>query len=126
MGAYENVIDLCKSYGIPQTILEKELGFSRGSIGKMKTSKMTHERLQKIADYFHVSVEYILTGKDKPKESQEDKKYYFSNETAEMAQELFENPEMRILFSAARDSKPSDLLMAADLLKRFKETNPDG
>jgi hypothetical protein len=33
---------------------------------------------------------------------------------------------MRILFDAAKDSKPEDLRRAADLLMRFKETNPDG
>lgn len=126
MGAYENVIDLCKGYGIPQTVLEKELGFSRGSIGKMRTSNMTHERLQKIADYFHVTVEYLLTGKDSPKESQSGKTYYFSDETAETAQVILEDRNLRMLFDAAKGSKPEDLQMVADMLRRFKETNPDG
>lgn len=126
MSAYDNVIELCRGYGVPQTILEKELGFSRGSIGKMRTSNMTHERLQKIADYFHVSVDYLLTGKDTPKESQSGKIYYFDDETAEAAQELFESKEMRLLFDAAKGSRPEDLKMAEDFLRRLKETNPEG
>lgn len=66
MSAYDVVISLCKSRGLAQTALEKELGFSRGSIGKMRTSQMTHSRLQKIADYFDVSVEYLTTGREDP------------------------------------------------------------
>ena len=87
---------------------------------------MTHERLQKIADYFHVSVDYLLTGKDTPKESQSGKIYYFDDETAEAAQELFESKEMRLLFDAAKGSRPEDLKMAEDFLRRLKETNPEG
>ncbi|HAB94850.1 MAG TPA: XRE family transcriptional regulator, partial [Lachnospiraceae bacterium] len=33
---------------------------------------------------------------------------------------------MRVLFDAAQDSRPEDLQMAADLLRRLKKTNPDG
>ena len=46
--------------------------------------------------------------------------YYTNPGTAKLAQELFENHDLRILFDAARDSDPKDLQMAADLLKRLK------
>lgn len=52
--------------------------------------------------------------------------YYTDPETARIAQEVFDNPDLRMLFSAARDAKPEDIKLAADMLKRFKETNPDG
>lgn len=52
--------------------------------------------------------------------------YYTDPETAQLAQEVFDNPDLRILFSAARDAKPEDIKLAADMLRRFKETNPDG
>lgn len=52
--------------------------------------------------------------------------YYTDPETAKIAQEVFDNPDLRMLFSAARDAKPEDIKLAADMLKRFKETNPDG
>jgi len=109
---------LCKMHGLTLASLEKELGFANGSI--VKTDEKTQSgRIKAIADYFGVSMEYILTGES-------GQKYYFDDETAEKAQELFENPNMRILFDAARDSKPEDLQMAADLLARLKESNPDG
>ena len=52
--------------------------------------------------------------------------YYTNDEAAQIAQEIFENKDMRILFDAARNSKPEDLKIAADMLRRFKKTNPDG
>lgn len=48
--------------------------------------------------------------------------HYFDNETAKVAQDIFQNEDMRLLFDAAKDSKPEDLKMAADLLLRLKKT----
>ena len=57
MGVYERIEKLCKEKGIAITALERELNFSRGSIGKMRTAKRPNaERLQKIAEYFDVPV----------------------------------------------------------------------
>lgn len=52
--------------------------------------------------------------------------HYLNPETAKVAQELFDDPNLRVLFDAAKNSRPEDLRMAADLLKRLKATNPDG
>ena len=55
---------MCKERGIAVTALEKELGFGRGSIGKLRNSQTSAERLQKIADYFNVTVDYLVNGPD--------------------------------------------------------------
>lgn len=72
---YERIEKLRKSRKISQGNLEKELGFSNGSISKWKNSTPTTERLQKLADYFRVSVEYLMTGEEK------DNRYYLNDET---------------------------------------------
>lgn len=55
---YEVIANLCKERNIAITALEKELGFSNGSIGRLKKGgSMTFRRLQKVADYFGVSVD---------------------------------------------------------------------
>lgn len=46
--------------------------------------------------------------------------YYTNPETAAKAQELFDRPEMRILFDAAQDAKPEDLRKAAEYLEFLK------
>ena len=43
-----------------------------------------------------------------------------NEETAQMAQEIFENKELRLLFSAARDASPEDLKTTHDLLLALK------
>lgn len=114
----ERIKALCKKNGISIAALEKQLGFANGSI--VKTDEKTQSgRIQAIANYFHVSMEYLMTGEE------ESQKYYFDDETAKKAQELFDDPNLRILFSAARDAKPEDLQMAADLLMRLKGVHPD-
>ena len=64
MTIFERIESLRKSKGISQGKLEKELGFSNGSISKWKTSTPNSDRLQKLADYFGVTVEYLLTGEE--------------------------------------------------------------
>lgn len=93
---------------------------------KGKTKMPKYDKMKRIADYFGVPVEYLMTGEMPAKESDSGQKWYFSDQTAETAQELLENRDLRILFDAARDARPEDLRLAADLLMRLKGTNPDG
>ena len=65
MTVFERIEKLRKEKNISQGKLEKELGFSNGSISKWKTSTPNPERLQKLATYFGVSIEYLMTGTDK-------------------------------------------------------------
>lgn len=125
---YETFKLLCDQNVVKPSTVSKATGIATSTLTAWKNGIYTPkpDKLQKIADYFNVSLEYLMTGKAEEKESVSGKKYYFSDETAEMAQELFERPEMRILFDASRDSSPEDLKMAAEILKKFKATNPDG
>ena len=61
--------------------------------------------MKKIADYFDVSVDYLMTGEEK----KVGEKYYLNEETAQVAQEIFENKELRALFDVQRDMEPEDL-----------------
>ena len=53
-------------------------------------------------------------------------RYYINPETAKIAQQIYDDPDLHALFDAAADSAPEDMQMAADLLRRLKKTNPDG
>ena len=50
----------------------------------------------------------------------ETEQYYHDEETAQMAQEIFENKELRLLFSVARDASPEDLKTTHDMLMALK------
>lgn len=86
MSVYERIESLRKERKISQGKLEKELGFSNGSVSKWKNSTPTPERLKKIADYFGVTVDFLMTGESengngtelKPKD-EKDIKYILDN-----------------------------------------------
>ena len=116
MTVYERIESLRKERKISQGNLEKELGFSNGSISKWKTSMPKPERLQKIADYFGVTVDYLMTGN----ESDGKERYYTNDETASIAQEIFDNKELRLLCDAAKDAQPDDLQTVHQMLLALK------
>lgn len=117
MTLYERIEDLRNSRHISQGKLEKELGFSNGSISKWKTSTPTPDRLQKLADYFGVSVEYIMTGKEPNSEA-----YYLNDETREIAQEIFDNPDLKSLFDMSRKMSPERLKAHIEFMKNLQNT----
>lgn len=113
------VKSLCEQQGISMAKLERDCGFANGYIRALKKGTLPTDRAKTIADYFGVSLDYLSTGEKK-------EGYYFNEETAKVAQELFENPDLRMLFDAGRNATPEQLRMAAQMLRMFKEGNPDG
>lgn len=59
---YDRIKELCTQKGISIYRLEKDLGFSSCSICKWKTSSPSVDKVQKVADYFGVTVNYLLEG----------------------------------------------------------------
>lgn len=106
MGLYEQVKEIAKSKGYSINRLEKELGFARSSISKFNRNVPSMEKIKKIADFLNVSVSDIIGDTEY---SNSDEKYYLNEETAQVAQEIFENKELRALFDATRDADPEDL-----------------
>lgn len=106
---------LCKANGISMNQLETDLHFGKGYISKLDKSTPNTIKIQKIADYFEVSVDYLMTG-----EENEGDKYYLNDDTAAMAQKLFENKDLKVLFDAAQDATPEDLKTTYDMLMALK------
>lgn len=129
MTTQERILGILKERGIPVSRMERNLGFSNGYVKGLTKGTVPSDRLSMIADYLDLPIEYLLTGimpQDPAMESLTGTKYYFSDETAQVAQEIFEKPGLRMLFDAARDAKPEDLITMANLLERLKKTNPEG
>lgn len=67
---YENIYALCKERGITPGGLCGELGFRRSVLSDLKNGRkksLDTTTLMKIAEYFNVSVDYLLTGEEKEK-----------------------------------------------------------
>ena len=76
-------------------------------------------KLQLLADYFHIEKSALIESSE---DDNKEKTYYTNPETAKVAQEIFDNSDLRILFDAAKDSTPEQLKLAAEMLKQFKKT----
>lgn len=88
--------DVTRATGIKSPV------FSEWKKGK---SKPNTEKMIKIANFLGVSVEFLTTGKER----EIGEKYYLNEETAQVAQEIFENKELRALFDVQKDMDPEDL-----------------
>lgn len=120
----ENLRYYLDKYGYTQREVADAIGVSHQRFSSWCQGKAIPrmDKVQALADFFHIPKSYIIDVHSDVHEVA----YYMNPEAAEMAQELFENPDMRMLFDAARDVDPESLRATAELLRRMKRTNPDG
>ena len=110
--------ELLQKHGVSTYKVSKETGIAQSVFSSWKNGISTpkQDKMQKIADYFNVSLEYLMTGEEK----EGGEKYYLNDETAKMAQDIFENKELRMLFDTARDAEPEDLQAVHNMLLALK------
>lgn len=110
--------ELLQKHGVSTYKVSKETGIAQSVFSSWKNGISTpkQDKMQKIADYFNVSLEYLMTGEEK----EGGEKYYLNDETAKMAQDIFENKELRMLFDTARDAEPEDLQTVHNMLLALK------
>ena len=96
---YENIRELCEEKGIKGGKMCVDLGLSKSLMTDLKAGRkkgISAETAQKIADYFGVSMERVMSGKAKEPADGE-----LVNSDAELTaylEELRNRPEMRMLF----------------------------
>lgn len=102
-------------HGLNQNELANILGVSESTVGKWVLKKALPRMgiIQKLADYFNVGKSYFL-------EESFNNGYYADPETAELAEKLRTDPDMKILFSAAKDLTPEEMQQAADYVNYLK------
>lgn len=116
---YDIFEQLLQNFGISAYKFCKDTGISQSTIStwKKKRNIISGDIAKQIADYFNITVDYLITGEEK----EGGEKYYLNEETAQMAQKLFENKELRVLFDAAQDASPEDLKTTYDMLMALKK-----
>ena len=116
MNSVERVKTICKDRKIPISKLERDLGYSNGYIGQLRKGTFPNDRLKEIAEYLEVSIDYLMTGKEK----EGGETYYLNDETKEIAQKVFENKNLRMLMDAAQDATPEDIETVHSMLLALK------
>lgn len=122
MNAVELVKQTCKDRGISIAKLERDCDFSNGYISKLKKGVFPVDKAQKISEYLGLDLNDLIGVQTDVQVSE----YYQNDEARQAAQEAFDDPDLRILFDAAKGSRPEDIRMAAEMLRRLKGTNQDG
>ena len=117
----KNIRFLRKRAELSQDKLAEMLGYkSFTTIQKWESgvSEPSMATAQKIANLFHVDIDDLIKTDleaDKPKDE-----HYINEETAQIAQQIYEDKELRALFDAARGADPEALQAAQAMLKVLK------
>ena len=120
MGTFKDMLKYLRNREkLSQSELAEKLGVAKSTISMYEVGKREpdFETLEAIADLFNVDMNFLL-GKDG---SENDDHYYLNDETRQIAQEAFENPELRTLFKVARDIPPERLRAHIEFMKSLKE-----
>ena len=107
---------------------QKATGISKSTFSDWKSgrSKPKQEKLQKIADYFGVSVDYLMTGKNSSNIKVVDENnniVVLDDEALELIDSLRSNPEMRMLFSVSKKATKEDIIKAVKIIEALKDEN---
>jgi hypothetical protein len=65
MSLVEKIKDLCEAKDTTLIGLEREIGLGRGTIRNWDKNSPSIDKLQKVAEYFNISADYLLYGFDK-------------------------------------------------------------
>jgi len=103
-------------YSMSQADLAKRLGVGTTSVSNWCRG-LKSPRMDKVDSMCKI---FNCRRSDLMEEKSERQMYYENEETAKVAQEMFDNPELRVLFDAARDAKPEDLHIVYDMLLALK------
>lgn len=92
---------LCEEKGVSVYRVGEETGIKSSTFSGWRRGLYTpkQDKLQKIADYFGVPVEYLQTGEDPEEE-------YYSPEAKEIMQDIHDREDLRALFHVAKKASP--------------------
>lgn len=115
---YEIYCKLRDAKGLKDADVAKATGITKSTFSDWKNgrSKPKDEKLQKIADLFGVTTEYLRTGELKG----DGKSYYLNDDARDLAQFMFENPEYKVLFDASRKVKKEDIEFVKQMIDRMR------
>lgn len=118
MTTYESYCKIRDMKGYKDSHVATATGIGKSTFSDWKSgrSKPKNDKLQKIADFFEVTIDYLMTGEEK----EDNETYYLNDDAREMAQFMFENPEYKVLFDASRKISKSDIATVKAIMDKFK------
>ena len=109
-----------EKYDMTQLELSKRLGVGTTSVynwcNGLKSPRM--DKVDAMCKIFNCKRSDLMEDKTI---SDDNSEYYINPETKKVAQEIFENKELRLLFDAAKDASPEDLQTVHTMLLALKK-----
>lgn len=115
---YENYCRLRDKKGYKDADVAKATGITKSTFSDWKSGRSNpkNDKLQKIAAFLGVSVDYFTSGEEKRPAA-----YYLDEETRDIAQEIFENPDLKSLFDMSRKMTPDRLKAHLEFMKKLED-----
>ena len=83
MSLLDKIKLLASTHQLSLAELERKLDFSNGSLRKWDSSTPSGDKIEKVADHFNVSTDYLLGRTDNPKIA-DDEKFYFEGQEVDV------------------------------------------
>ena len=111
MKGYEIFEELLRKKGVKIADVVKATGMTPATIYDWKAGRYRpkDDKRKMIADYFGVTLEYLDTGKD----------------DAGIAQELYDRPELKVLFRTTQRVSPEDLKVVQAMVDKLAKRDDD-
>ena len=129
---------LLKKNGVSVADVSRATGISQSTLSnwKKRNNFLTAKNAKLIADYFGVSVDFLMGAEPNEKMTDEkfdelmkqhvDAVYYFNPENLKIAQEMFIDKDMQSLFHIKKEMDPARFKAYMDFIKtQFKIEHPE-
>lgn len=117
----DNLKLLRKNVGLNQKKLAEGLGVALSTVAMWETGSRqpNYKMLNKIADFFGVSYDRLLSG---PSDS-DSETYDTADEISALRDMLRTRPEMKMLFSVSKNASKADIERAVAIIEALKSNN---
>ena len=109
--------------GLTMKQLADKIGVSEGTISRWESGEIANMKRDKIvllAEALMISPAMIMGWADETPVQTQPAPYYLNDETREIAQAIFDNPQYKALFDASRKLSPADLQFVMDMIDRMR------
>lgn len=120
---YEIFEQLLQKHNVTPYKVSKATGIPQSTLSEWKRGRSTPKSgtMQKIADYFDVSLDYLMGRSEPPTATDKNNNTIVLDDDAlELLEELKNRPEMKTLFSVSKKATKADILKAVKIIEALK------